>query len=95
MRFELQFITFLLQFFLAQMSSLSMSSSSIHSSTFSNQIYLSVDIILVYLKFVGHQGSALSPPLSWMLSPSEARSDIPSELLYDDDLVLMVMVGRQ
>ena len=28
-----------------------------------------------------------------MLVPSEAISGIPSELLYADDLVLMVMVG--
>ena len=56
-------MTFPLQFFLAQMSSLSTSSSAIYSSTLSNHIYLSVDIILVYLKVVMHQGSVLSPPL--------------------------------
>ena len=92
----LLFITFLLQFFLAQMSSMSMSSSSIHSSTFSNQIYLSVDIISVYLKVVRHQGSVLNPLLFGVVMdvvPSEARSGIPSELLYADDIVLMVMVS--
>ena len=42
---ELLFITFLLQFFLAQMSSLSISSSATYSSTFSNHICVSIDII--------------------------------------------------
>ena len=49
----------------------------IYSSTFSNHIYLSVDIILVYLKVVMHQGSVLSPLLfggvMYVVS-SEARS---------------------
>ena len=79
------FITFLLQFFLAQMSSLPMSSSAIYSSTFSSHIYLSVDIILVYLKVVMHQGSVLSPLLFAVVIDvvsSEVRSGIPSELLY-------------
>ena len=88
---EFLFITFLLQFFLAQMSSLLMSSFAIYSSTFSNHIYVSV-----YLKGIMHQGSALSPLLFGVVMdvvPSEASSGIPSELLYADDLVLMVMVG--
>ena len=37
-----------------------------------NHIYLSLDIISVYLEVVMHQGSVLSPlllVLSWMLSP--------------------------
>ena len=78
------------------MSSLSMSSSAIYSYTFSNHIYLSVDIISVYLKVVMHQGSVLSPLLFGVVMdvvPSEARRGIPFELLYADDLVLMVMVG--
>ena len=67
---EFLFITFLLQFFLVQISSLSTSSSDIYSSTFSNHIYLSVDIKSVCYKVVMHQGSVLSPLLlSWMLSP--------------------------
>ena len=40
---ELLFIPFLLKFFLAQMSSLSISSSATYSSTFSNHIYVSID----------------------------------------------------
>ena len=75
-RLECIFITFLPQFFLAQMSSLSMSSSFIYSSKFSNHIYLSVDIILVYLKVVIHQWSVLSPLLIGVvmnLVPSEVQ----------------------
>ena len=53
--FEFLFTIFLLQFFLAQVSSLSMSSSAIYYSTLSNHIYLSVDIISVYLNDVMHQ----------------------------------------
>ena len=60
---ELLFITFLLQFFMAQMSSLLISSSATYSSTFSNHIYVSIDIISVYLKVAMHQGSVLSPLL--------------------------------
>ena len=51
---EFLFITFILQFYLTQMSFLSISSSAIYSSTFSNHIYLSVDIISVYLKVAMH-----------------------------------------
>ena len=43
-----------------------------------------------------HQGSALSRLLFGVamdVVPSEASGGIPSELLYADDLVLMVMVG--
>ena len=43
-----------------------------------------------------HQGSALSPLLFGVVMdvvPSEESSGIPSELLYADDLVIMVMVG--
>ena len=58
-------------------------------------IYLSIDIILVYMKVVMHQGCVLSPLLFGVVMDvfhSEAKSGIPSELLYTDDLVLMVMV---
>ena len=55
---EFLFIQFHLQFFLVQMSSLSISSSATYSSTFSNHnIYLSIDIISVYLKVAMHQRS--------------------------------------
>ena len=90
---ELIFIKFLLQFFLTQMYSLSISSSAIYYSTFSNHIYLSVDTMSVYLNVAMHQGYILSPLLFGVVMdvvPSEARSSIPSELLYADDLVLMV-----
>ena len=43
-----------------------------------------------------HQGSVLSPLLFGVVMdvvPSEASSGIPSELLYADGLVLMVMAG--
>ena len=89
--YEFLFITFFLQFVLVQMSSLSKSISSIYSSTFSNHVYLSADIISVYLKVAMHQGSVLSPLLFGVVIDvvsSEARSSIPSELLYADDLVL-------
>ena len=59
------------------MSSLSISSSVTYSSTFSNYIYLSADIISVYLKVAMHQGSVLSPLLFGVVMdvlPSEARS---------------------
>ena len=80
---EFLFILFLLQFFLAQMSSLWISSSAKYSSTFSNHIYLSIDIISVYLKVAMHQRSVLSPLLFVVVMdvvPSDARSGIPSEL---------------
>ena len=92
------FITFLLQFVLVQMSSLSISCYAIYSSTFSNHVYFSADIISVYLKVAIHQGSVLSPALFGVVMdifPSEARSGIPSELLYADDLVLMVAIMEQ
>ena len=75
-------VTFLLQFFLAQMSSLSIASSA-------------VDIISVYLKVAMHQGSVLSPLLfavAMDVVPSEARSGIPSELLYAVGIVLMAPI---
>ena len=90
---EFLFITFLLQFFLAPMSSLLMSSSAIYYTTFSNHIYIYVS---VYLKGIMHQGYALSPLLFGVVMevvPSEASSGMPSELLYADDLVRTVMVG--
>ena len=77
---EFKFITFILQFFLAQMSFLLMSSSAIYSSTFSNHTYVSVS-----LKGIMHQGSALCPLLFGVVMgvvPSEASSGIPFELLY-------------
>ena len=80
------------------MSSLSKSSSAIYSSTFSNHVYLSADIISVYLKVVMHQGSVLSPLLFGVVMDvvsSEARSGIPSELLYADDLVLTAPIMEQ
>ena len=88
---EFLFITFLLQFFMAQMSSLLMYSSAIYFSTFSNHIYY----VSVYLKGIMHQGSALSPLLFGVVMdvvPSEPSRGIPSELLYADDLVLMDVV---
>ena len=97
---EFLFIQFLLQFFLVHMSSLSISSSSTYSSTFSNHIYLSIDIISVYLKVAMHQGSVLSPLLFVVVMdvvPSEARSGIYSQLLYADDLMgpIMELLGRR
>ena len=86
------FMQFLLQFFLTQMYSLSMSSFAIYSSTFSNHIYLSIDIISAYLKVVMHQGSVLSPLLFVVVM--EARSGIYSELMYADDLVLMAPIMK-
>ena len=61
--FEFLFITFLPQFFLTHMSSLSIASPTIYYSTFSNHIYLSVDIIWVYLKVAMNQWSVSSPLL--------------------------------
>ena len=44
------------------MSSLSISGSATYSSTFSNHIiYVSIDILSVFMKVVMHQGSVLSP----------------------------------
>ena len=74
---EFLFITFLLQFFLVHMSSLSMSSSAIYSSTFSNHIYLLVGIILVHLKVVMHQGYVLSPLLFGFV-----MDVVPSDVVY-------------
>ena len=77
------------------MFSLSISSSATYASTFSNHIYLSIDIISVYLKDAMHQESVLSPLLFVVVRyvvPSEARSGIPSELLYADDFVLMAPI---
>ena len=82
----------LLKFFLAQMSSLSISSSVIYYSTFSNHINLSVAIISVYLKVVMHQGSVWSPLLFSVAVDVVPRKAIHSELLYDDDLVLMAPI---
>ena len=81
---EFLLIQFLLQFFLAQMSSLSISSSATYSPTFSNHIYLLIDIISVYLTVAMPQRSVLSPLLFVVVMdvvPSDARSGIPSELL--------------
>ena len=89
------FIQFFLQFFLAQMSPLSTSSSATYSSTFSKHIYLSIDIISVYLKVAMHQRSVLSPQLFVVVMyvvPSDARSGISSELLYAGDLLLMAPI---
>ena len=72
------------------MSSLSISSSAIYSSTFSNHVYLSVDIISVYLKVAISLYSVLSPLQFGVVMdvvPSEVRSNIPSMLLYADDVL--------
>ena len=48
-----------------------------------------------YLKFAMHQVSVLSPLLFVVVMdvvPSEARSGIPSELQYADDLVLIAPI---
>ena len=45
------------------------------------------------LKVVMHQGSVLLLGVGMDVVPSEARSGIPFELLYANDLVFMVMVG--
>ena len=62
-----------------------LSVSLLYSSRLSNHIYLSVAIILVYLKVGVNQCSVLSPLLFAVLMnvvPSEARSGIPSKLVY-------------
>ena len=77
------------------MSSISISSSATYSSTFSNHMYLSIDLVSVYLKVAMHQGSVLSPLLFVVVMdvvPSDARSGIPSELLYAGDLFLMAPI---
>ena len=92
---ELLFITFILQFFLAQMSSLSISSSARYSSTFSNDICVSIYIISVYLKVAMHQGSVLNPlpfGVGMDVIHRKARSGIPSEWMYADDLILMAPI---
>ena len=61
------------------MSSPSISSSATYSSTFSNRIYISADIISVYLKVGMHQWYVLSPLLFAGVmdgAPSEARSSM-------------------
>ena len=70
--------------------------------TFSNHVYLSLDMILVYLKVGMNQWSVFSPLLFAVVMdvvPSEARSGIPSKLMYADDLVLtapiMEPLGRR
>ena len=78
------------------MSSLWISSSAKYSSTFSNHIYLSIDIS-VYLKVAMHQRSVLSPLLFVVVMdvvPSDARSGIPSELLYAGDLFRMARIMK-
>ena len=92
---EFLFIQFHLEFFLAQMSSISISSSTTYSSTFSNHIYLSIDIISVYFKFAMHQRSVLSLLLFVVIMDvvhSDARSGIPSEFLYAGDLFLLARI---
>ena len=94
---EFLFITFLFQFFLVQMSSLWISSSATYSTTFSTHIYiyLSIDIISIYLKVAMHQGSVLSPLLFGVgmdVVLIEATNGIPSELLYADELVFMALI---
>ena len=92
---EFLFTQFHLQFFLEQMSSLSISSSATYSSTFSKHIYLSIDIISVYLKVAMHQRSVLSPLLNVVVMDvvhCDARSGIPSEWMYADDLFLMARI---
>ena len=67
-RLAFLFIVFLLQFFLAQMSFLSICSYATYSSTFYSHIYLSIDIISVYMKAAMHQVHWCLL-LSWMLCP--------------------------
>ena len=96
--YEFLFISFLLQFVLVQMSSLSKSNSAIYSSTLSNHVYLSLDIILVYLKVAMHQGSVLSLLLFGVVMdvfPIKAKNVIVSELLYADEIVLTVPIMEQ
>ena len=59
--FEFLFMAFLLQFFLAQMSSLSISSTATYPTTFSNHIYLSIDIIITGEYIVVHDNSNTDP----------------------------------
>ena len=76
------------------MSSLSKSCSAIYSFTLSNHVYLSADIISVYLKVAMHQGSVLSSLLFGVVMDvvsSEARSG----MLYADDLVLTAPIMEQ
>ena len=61
-------------------------------------IYLSLDIISVYLKVGMYQGSVLSPLLFdvvMVVVSSDARSGLPSEFMYADDLVLMATIMEQ
>ena len=81
---------------------LSISSSAIYSSTFSNHIHFSVYIISVYLKVYMHQRSVLSTLLFAVVMdvvPREAKSGMHYEFLYSDDLVLMApimeLLGRR
>ena len=80
------------------MSSLLKSCSAIYSSTFSNHVYISADIISIYLKVAMHQGSVLSPLMFGVVMEAvsnEAISGIPSELIYADDLILTAPIMEQ
>ena len=58
-------------------------------------------LIHIVYELLQHKGRILSPDLncclllSWMWSPVRARSGLPSELLYADDLVLMAPIMEQ
>ena len=58
------------------MYSLYISSFAIYFTTFSNDIYLSVDIISVYLKVSMHQWSVLSPQLFTIVMLSPGKKDV-------------------
>ena len=78
---------------------MSISSSATYSSTFSNHYIICIDSYnIVYLKVPMHQGSVMSPLLVGVVIdviPLEVRSGIPSEWLYVDDLVIMVLIMEQ
>ena len=90
---EFLLITFLLQFFLAQLISLPIS-----SATFSVHIYLLVDITSVYLKVAMYEGSVLSPLLFAVVMdvvPIEERSGIPSKMLHQTQPNCVTMASKQ
>ena len=89
---EFLFMLFLLQFFLAQMSSLSISSSVTYSSTCSSHIY--IYNISIFEHCYASRVCIKSIAVVMDVVPREARSGMPSELLYADDLVLMAPIMK-